>query len=292
MVTIAIPSKTEIFLEQTIRDILKNAQGEIEVIPVLNGYHPPESEIVVDPRVRYIYIEPQPYATKRQSINQVVQEAKGDYVMSVDAHCMFAPGFDLQLVKDHNPNWVQVPRRNRLDAENWCLQTQSDDRPPIDYEYIMFRPLINEDKCFHGFKWDERTLKEWDTPIADTIEFQGSCWFMTKEWFQRMGFMQVEGYTGWGQEAEEISFKTWKAGGFVKTNKNTWYAHLHKGEKYGRMYYMSRRENRMSYRYAYNKWFIDEKKFFISLVERFPLMPGWPSDWKSRLEKVTSYRTD
>ena len=145
--TVIIPSKTEIFLKQTIEDVLKNATGDIEVIPVVDGYWPPPEEVVSDIRVKYIHLEPSMSAQKRHGINRAVQESTGDFVMSLDAHCMVAPGFDEQLIKDHNPNWVQVPRRHRLDAENWCLQTQSDNRPPIDYEYIMFNPLFTKSDC-------------------------------------------------------------------------------------------------------------------------------------------------
>ncbi len=282
MLTVVIPSKTERFLQRTIQDVLEKATGDIEILPIVDGYYPPKEEIVTDPRVRYIHLPAQPYSQKRHGINLAISQAKGEYVMSLDAHCMMAKGFDTQLAKDHQPNWVQIPRRNRLDAENWSLQPQSDNRPPIDYEYIMFPPLAN-DHAIHGFKWDERTLSNWNVRIDNTIQFQGSCWFMTKKWFQQMGFMQVEGYTGWGQEAEEISLTTWQHGGRVITNKNTWYAHLHKGPVYGRMYHLSRDENRRSYAYSYNKWLVENKVFFISLVEKFPLMPGWPSDWKKRL---------
>jgi hypothetical protein len=146
----------------------------------------------------------------------------------------------------------------------------------------MFRPLERENSL-HGFKWDARTLERWDTPIDDILTFQGSCWFMTKDWFKQNGFMQIEGYTGWGQEAEELSFTTWKNGGEVKINKNTWYAHLHKGQKYGRMYWMSREENRKSYAYSYSQWMGVHKDFFISLLERFAPMPAWPPNWKEIL---------
>lgn len=282
MLSIAIPSKTEKFLQRTILDVLEKATGEIEILPILDGYDPPKKEIVKDPRVRYIRLPAVSFSQKRQGINRAVSEAKGEYVMSLDAHCMMAKGFDVQLAKDHKPNWVQIPRRNRLDAEKWALQPQVDTRPPIDYEYIMFPPLIN-DHAIHGFKWDARTLANWDKQIDDTIQFQGSCWFMTKKWFHKMGFMQVEGYTGWGQEAEEISLTTWKNGGRVVTNKNTWYAHLHKGPVHGRMYHLSRDENRRSYAYSYNKWLSENRDFFISLIEKFPLMPGWSADWKRKL---------
>jgi hypothetical protein len=284
MLTVIIPSKTELFLQKTTLDVLEKATGEIEVIPVLDGYELPENEIVKDSRVRYLHLPAQNFSQKRQGINQAVAEAKGEYVMSLDAHCMMAKGFDEQLAKDHQPNWVQIPRRNRLDAENWSLQPQCDNRPPIDYEYFMFNPL-ERDQALHGFKWDSRTLERWNIPIDDTIEFQGSCWFMTKDWFNKMGFMQTEGYTGWGQEAEEISLTTWKNNGAVKTNKKTWYAHLHKGARYGRMYFLNKYENRRSYAYSYNLWLKENKEFFIEIVEKFMPMPSWPADWKDRLWK-------
>jgi hypothetical protein len=212
----------------------------------------------------------------------MVEICHGDYVMSVDAHCMFAKGFDEQLVKDHQPDWVQVPRRHRLDAENWSIQPQSDSRPPIDYEYIMFNPLLVNNEGLHGFKWDSRTLARENIMIDDILTFQGSCWFMSKDWFNRRGFMSLD-YQGWGQEAEEISFETWKNGGRVVVNKNTWYAHLHKGTKYGRMYHLSKSENRKSYEYSYQKWIVENKEFFINLIERFMPLPGWPKDWKKKL---------
>ena len=283
MLSVIIPSKTELFLDNTIKDVLKKATGEIEVLPVLDGYEP--SELIEDEKVRYIRLPKSKHTQKRHGINKAVSVCKGNYVMSLDAHCLMDVGFDEKLAKDHKPNWVQIPRRNRLDAENWCLQEQCDSRPPIDYEYIMFNPLI-KDRSIHGFKWNKRTLDRWDIPIDDTMEFQGSCWFMTKDWYEKMGFMQVEGYTGWGQEAEELSLTTWKNGGEVKTNKNTWYAHLHKGRKYGRMYWMSREECRRSYRYAFNKWLIEEQDFFISLIEKFAPLPSWPANWKDKLKRL------
>ena len=280
MITVIIPSRNEIFLNQTIRDVLKNSYGEIEVIPVLDGWEPPE--LIEDPRVRYLRLPKVTYTQKRHGVNQAVDMAKGEYIVSLDAHCMLAPGWDLQLVKDHQPNWVQVPRRHRLDAENWKLQDQSDSRPPIDYEYIMY-PMKFDPPALHGFKWDERTLKNSDKPIDDIMTMQASMWFMTKDWFKKMGLMQTEGYTGWGQEAEEICLKTWKNGGECKVNKNTWYAHLHKGEKYGRMYYMSREENRASYAYAYKTWVTKNRKFFTAFIKKFGPLPGWPKNWEEQL---------
>jgi glycosyltransferase involved in cell wall biosynthesis len=274
MLSILIPSKTEKYLDNTILDILKNARGEIEVIAILDGY---DTERIQDERVKYIILEPSSSNHKRQGVNEAVKQSKGDYVMVLDAHCMVAEGFDVQLIKDHQPNWVQVPRRHRLDAENWCLQPQGDTRPPIDYEYLMWQGIL--DHAFHGYKWDSRTLERQDILIDDILTMQGSTWFMTKEWYNKMGFMDIR-YQGWGQEAEEISFTTWNNGGRVVVNKNTWYAHLHKGKKYGRMYKLNYDENKLSYAYAYNLWVMENKEFFIKLIEKFWPIPKWPINWK------------
>lgn len=287
VLTVIIPSRTEKFLDNTIRDVLKNAQGEIEVIPVLDGY---DTERIKDPRVNYLLLPAVKYTQKRHGINKAVEISKGDYVMSLDAHCMVAPGFDLQLIKDHQPDWVQIPRRHRLDAENWCLQSQSDNRPPIDYEYMMF-PNKFTPKGLHGFKWDGRTNARHHIPIDETMQFQGSCWFMTKDWFHKMGLMQIEGYSGWGQEAEEIGLKTWRAGGKVMTNKKTWYAHLHKGPKYGRMYYMSRQSTRDCNAYSYHYWVHENKEFFKQYIKRFWPLPGWPKDWEQKIWEYQNSET-
>jgi len=274
ILTVIIPSKNEKYLDDTILDVLKNSRGDIEVIAILDGY---DTERINDPRVKYITLEPSISNHKRQGVNEAVRQSTGDYVMALDAHCMVAEGFDLQLIKDHQPNWVQVPRRHRLDAENWCLQDQKDGRPPIDYEYLMFRGI--QDHAFHGYKWDARTLERKDIMIDDILTMQGSTWFMAKDWYNHCGFMDIK-YQGWGQEAEEISFTTWKNGGRVVVNKNTWYAHLHKGKKYGRMYRLNYEENKLSYAYAYKLWVMENKEFFIKLIEKFWPIPNWPTNWK------------
>ena len=289
MVGIVIPGRNEKFMNQTILDILEKAEGSVQVFPVLDGCskeYLDSYEFIDDPRVFYVQFANMGKTTKRAGINLMVQLTDAKYVMSADGHCMFEKGFDTVLKESSESNWIQVPRRHRLDAENWSLQIQSDNRPPIDYEYIMFRPLASDDNSIHGFKWNEKAIAREDVEIDDIITFQGSCWFMEKEWYEKCHFMDMK-YCGWGQEAEELSFETWRQGGRVVVNKKTWYAHLHKGTTYGRMYYMSRRENRSSYAYAYNLWINENAEFFQGLIEKFMPMPGWPKDWKERIWKTT-----
>ena len=281
-VTLAIPSRNERFLHATITDVLAKARGDIAVVAVLDGYDIPAEEVIEDPRLSYVRLLTTTYTQKRHGINQVVAQATGPFVMALDAHCMVAEGFDVVLADTYEPDSVMIPRRHRLDAENWCLQVQADDRPPIDYEHFMF-PLKFDPPGLHGFRWDERTHERAHIPIDETMEFQGSCWFMSKAHFERSGFMQIDGYSGWGQEAEEIGLTTWHKGGRVLTNKLTWYAHLHKGPKYGRGYHMSRDSIHACNRFSFNHWVHEERKFFVKYIEKFWPVPGWPADWERRL---------
>lgn len=301
MLSIVIPSRNEKFLKQTILDVLENATGEVEIFPVLDGYEPPMEEIVIDRRVNYLRI---PFGDgeshKRQAINMMVDVCNGEYIMAIDAHCMIAKGFDEELIKVHEPNWVQVPRRHRLDANNWCIQEQVDDRPPVDYQYLMF-PLIHDTvpnnprepkkdpnrPAWHDFKWDARTIARAHIPVDEIMTIQGSIWFMTKKYFKELGLMQTEGFTGWGQDGEEITFKTWFSGGKVMVNKNTWYAHLHKGKQYGRMYEINKGSIKRCEAYwfdfaLHNKW--DKSIHDLEwLVNRFWPVPNWPKNWKEML---------
>jgi len=277
-VSIIIPSRNERFFTRTIRDVLEKATGSIEVFPVCDGYEP--NEYVDDPRVTYLYLPQKKEAQKRQAINLAVSHATSPFIMALDAHCMLGKGFDVILAQDHQEDWISIPRRHRLDAERWCIQPQSDDRPPIDYEYIMY-PQKFDPPTLHGFKWDARTRERWDIPLDDTLTFQGSCWFMTKQHFLNNHFMQTQGYGGWGQEAEELSFTTWLRGGRVVTNKRTWYAHLHKGKTYGRMYFLDRQALRACYAFSYDFWIHNKlegrQHNFRWLLEKFGPLPGWPA---------------
>ena len=272
----------EIFFKRTIEDVLENAIGDIRVFPVIDGpYEPPPEDRVEDSRVEYIRMPIVSETQKRHGINKAVSITDSKYVMSLDAHCLVAKGFDEVLKAYHQDNWIQIPRRHRLDPIAWGLQPQSDERPPIDYEYFKWYDLI-EGNGLHGFRWDERTYARWDIMLDDTLEFQGSCWFMTKDYFNHLGLMQIEGYTGWGAEAEELGFKARRDGGRVISNKYTYYAHLHKG-KLGRLYHMSKNAINACNVFSRDYWVHENKDTFIKSIDQFWPLPKWPGDWKNRI---------
>jgi glycosyltransferase involved in cell wall biosynthesis len=279
--SIAILSRTERFLNKTIQSILDNVTGEVEIFTVLDGYGDTPYEPIIDPRVKYISLPNNGQLQKRQGINTAVSISKGEYVMWCDAHCAFGKGFDEILTKDCEDRMVVVPRRSRMNVDNWTGTNWN--KPPIDYEYFMWQFLRKG--RIAAYKWDIKTLARMDVPIDDIMTMQGSCVVMKRSWFDKCGFMKVEGYTGWGQEGEELCLTTMLNGGRAVVNKNTWYSHLHKGATYGRMYHWTKNDIYPSYDYSFNYWINEQKDFFISVIEKFWPIPNFPENWKEKLWK-------
>lgn len=290
--SVIIPNYNSPFASKTIKDVLDKSKGDIEVIVNVEQEWP--NPIIEDERVRYIHGS-SPIGM-RAGINKGVSLSTGEYIMKCDDHIMFGEGFDEILKKDCEHNWVQIPRRYALDAENWKIGNEGDPKYPIDYMYIDF-PLKGKahDDGMHGVPWKrpERDHLE----IDETPSMQGSCYFMTRNHFDNfLGGLQeqpVEGEIGHGQfsqEAQEIGFKTWLGGGKVMVNKKTWYAHLHKGKTYGRMYKMPggtvESSNWSAHYWLNNRWDKRVHDFAWFIDEKFSDMPKWPKDWKSQIKEM------
>lgn len=286
MLSVVIPNRNSPFTHKTVDDILQKAVGDVEVIVNVDEEWPKLSN---DKRVTYIH--PNQPIGLRQGINNCVKLAKGEYILKCDDHVMFAPGFDKALIDASQPNWVQVPRRYALDAENWKIEERTDSKYPIDYMYLDFpRKGKEHDDGMHGVEWREKREQNKQFQIDETPSMQGSCYFMEKEYFHKLHLLDETGYGQFAQESQEIGFKAWLSGGKLMVNKTTWYAHLHKGNKYGRFYkfpggtveasnwsaehWLNNREPGMIYPFS---WFINVK---------FPNMPSWPDDWQEEIRRM------
>lgn len=280
--SVIIPSRNEQFLPQTVNDLFVKADGKIEVIVVLDGYWP---EPILQDNPALTIIHRGKSMGMRPAINAGVAIANGKWVMKTDAHCLFSEGFDKILKKDCEDDWVVIPRRYSLDAEKW----ERRHKPPIDYMYLSF-PDDPQDwggAGYHGRVWRERnrdeTLKE--IKIDDAMSFQGSCWFMHRDYFHFLDLMDEENYGPFWQEAQEIGPKCWFSGGRVVRNKKAWYAHLHKGKQYGRGYFLNKNTGDKAVRYN-NKFMVNpnwskqiEGRDLKWLVHHFWPIPGWPEKW-------------
>ncbi len=278
--SVIIPARNEQFLPLTVADLFAKATGDIEVIVVLDGYWPAPPLADHD---NLIIIHRGQARGMRPAINAAAAIAKGDYLMKCDAHCMFGEGFDEILKADCNDDWIVIPRRKRLDAENWRIQDVG--KIPVDYEFIS--PA--QDRGVKGQIWTQRAIDRKEILIDENLSFQGSCYFMTRKHWDWLGGLNSKGYGQFVREAQEIGLKTWLGGGKVMTNKKTWYAHLHKGSKYGRGYSMSRSENTAGNEYCDDFWMNNrwkERKHNIEwLIDRFWPVPTWSQEWMDKARK-------
>jgi len=300
--SVIIPSRQGQFLQETVDDLLAKAEGTVEVIVVLDGWWPTPA-LKEDPRVRVVHHGTLHQSMgMRDSINVGMALAKGKFVMKIDEHCMVDQGYDLKLSADCEEDWVVIPRRYRLDAQNW--KVIEDGRPPVDYMYIAYpyeRP--NDKTCgLHGAEWKQRYFDRKDILIDDTMSWQGSCYFTTKKyWDKLLAPLDSKSYGPFTQEAQEIGNKVWLSGGRLVVNKKTWYAHLHKG-KDGKGYGFSNRQYVKHMEgtergrlfcidfWINNKW-EGRKHDWEWLLEKFGPVPTWPEDWKRQIEfdKQTAY---
>jgi glycosyltransferase involved in cell wall biosynthesis len=281
-VSVIIPNRNELFAVRTVNDLLKKATGDIEVILACDGSWP--TEPLPDDKRLVVLHHGSPLGM-RNCINSAAAVAKGDYLLKCDAHCMFAEGFDETLKADCAENWMVIPRRWSLNAEDWTLDNNG--KGPRDYHYLCFPdPHKEHDHGMHGVEWNDRRRERFDKPeyqIDDTMSFQGSCWFMHKTWFDNFlhGMSEV-GYGPFTQEPQEIGLKTWLGGGEIKVNKKTWYAHLHKGSRYGRGYALSQRQIVAGHLWSARHWMNNEEPGMIHpiswLIEKFWPVPTWPED--------------
>lgn len=289
--SIIIPSRQPQYLQKTVDDIFAKAEGEVEVIVVLDGYWP-EIMLKDDDRLKIIHQGMlHDNLGMRPAINAGVLLSKGEYIMKCDEHVMFDQGFDVKLKADCEDNWVVVPRRYRLDAEEWSLI--EDGRPPIDYMIIDYPYQRPYDKTcgLHGAEDRQSYYDKQDILIDDLMTMQGSCYFMSrKHWDNCIKRMETENYGPFTQEAQEISNKTWLSGGRVVVNKKTWYAHFHKGKK-GKGYGFSTEQykkhcewNEKGRLFCIEYWLntTDYKYSFDWLIDKFKPV-GWEGDWRARV---------
>jgi len=228
--SVIIPARHELYLQQTVTEVLTKATGDIELIVILDGYWP-KPILKDDKRLTIVHRQRR---GMRQSINDAVSIAKGKYLMKIDGHCMLSEGYDQVLTATIEGNWIVVPRRYSLDAEKWEVRTE---RPWVDYEYLAWpynwKFIKAGRRGMHGMPWDERIAQRVDKLFDENMIFQGSCWVMEREHFiKRIGWQKPELYGQFSSEAQELGLATWFMGGKIMTNKRAWYAHLWKGRGY------------------------------------------------------------
>ena len=266
-------------LQRTVQDIYEKATGEIEVIVAFDGE--PYQSFPVYPHLASMYED---WMGTKLIINKAVSFASGKYILKTDAHCMFDYGFDEKLQADIEDNWIVMPRMYILNAERWKWQ---DER---FYDYFRLPCPFTYKRGFlfqAGGHWPERTSQRLDVPIDENMKLHGSCWFTSRDFFvNQLKGISIDDSGTWNGEDIDLTMKTWLGhwNGKIMVNKNTWFAHMHRGGQRPREYGYSHNDAYASAKWtaAYwmgNKW--PERSRNIGwLIERFSPIPGWPDNWK------------
>lgn len=243
--SVIIPSYKDPLLQKTIDSLLTNSElGEdLEIIAVLDGYWP-QPQLIDDPRLKILHLGKN--RGMRDAINAGVSIAQGTYLMRTDEHCMFGKGYDRILLERFKDDWIVYPRRFYLDVEKWEVM----DIPPNDYNKLVIDKVKGK---FSGVDWKSRAIERKNKAIDETMAMQGSCWVMKRSWWDKViGELQTKGYGPLYQDSHEMVFKTWKLGGRLMVNKNTWYAHKHR--KFSRTHNYGTKEAEPGWAYSLKIW--------------------------------------
>lgn len=255
-----IPSWKDPYLQNTVNSILESSAlgDQLEVVVVYDGYWPVKP-LADDPRVKLVHLGRN--RGMRGAINAGVLASSGEFIARTDEHCMYAKGYDKIMTDACQPNWIMCAKRYYLDPVKWAVM----DIPPVEIEKLV----IQEGKKFSGQRWESRSKELVNEPISETMAMQGSSWLMPRKWWDEViGELQTEGYGPLIQDSHEMVFKTWKAGGKLMLNKNTWYAHKHRS--FNRTHNNGTLENpskdEQGYAYSLNLW----KDYYLNEIK-----PKW-----------------
>lgn len=244
--SILIPARSEMFVSNTVADILKNKRGKTEVIVGLDGAWA-EPGITDHPDVKIVYVSES--RGQRGMTNILAKLSKAKYIAKSDAHCTFDEGFDVKLMdalKDHD-DWTVVPIMRNLWAFDWkcydCgLRTYQGPTPKVCSQCgksgKIRRKLVwigkespqsrsycfDPEPHFQYFK-DFSKRPEGKGEITPTMSLQGSFFMLSREKYWELNICD-EQFGSWGSQGIEVACKTWLTGGQVMCVQTTWYAHM------------------------------------------------------------------
>jgi len=298
--SIIIPSRNEQFLKNTVDDILKNIEGQTDIIVILDGQWATEG-LPQHPRLTVVYL-PESIG-QRAAQNLGVKLSKAKFIMKCDAHCSFDKGFDRKMMEDMHDDWTFVPLMKNLHAFDWVCQkcghrTYQGPTPEKcekcggemkkDIVWIA-KPSPNStayrfDKTLHFQYWGGYK-KQQKGDLVETMSLQGSCFMITRKKYWELNICD-ESWGSWGNQGTEISVKSHLAGNKVMVNKKTWYAHMFRtqGGDFGFPYPQSGRQveraRQCSRDILLNDKYPQAIHSFRWLIEKFN-----PPDWEDYLKE-------
>lgn len=298
--SILIPARNEIFLKNTIEDILKNIRADTEVIVALDGE---KSKPPLDHHERVTVMEFPESLGQRAAQNRCARIASGKYVMKVDAHCSFDEGFDRKMLdafKVVGDDVTLVPVMRNLYAFDWVCENghrRYQDKEPnqpcpecgtpshIDLVWKAKRSpnstsyRVNPDL---EFKYFTEYKRKQEGDLVESMSLQGSCFMATKKNYWEKELCN-ESWGSWGGQGAEVALKTWLSGGRVLCNKKTWYAHMFRTKPGFSHPYpnpgneQKRAKDSLRDTFLNNRW--DKQTLPLKwLVKKFSPVPDWTDE--------------
>lgn len=264
--SILIPARNEMFLNRTIQDIFDHAEGDTEVIAVIDGEERLEPEhtfrggpepewrarIAAQEDVTVMRQGPKMLARvirleqpigQRAATNLACQMSEARYIMKVDAHCSFDRGFDVKLLAGMQDDWTCVPIMRNLHAFDWVCPnghrryqgpsgpcTECGAPTMMDVQWIAKPSPQSKSYCF-----DAEPHFQYFAEFSKRPEGKGplseTMSLQGSCWLltrERYWALNIsdEVFGSWGSQGIEVAVKTWLSGGRCIVNHNTWYAHM------------------------------------------------------------------
>ena len=197
MISILIASKKEPYLWDTINDIQDNAKTKPEIL----------------------FFEDDGRG-QRASLNHLANQAKGDILIKVDAHCSFGDGFDKLLLEDFRDNRIIAPLLYPLDPKTWT---------------------VNHHNCMSSFGFNTQMAVEHMKGKGKSMCMQGSFFMISKKnWFKWNICDETLG--SWGHQGTELGIKAYLNGGECYISDETYYGHVFRHEEKDFPYKRKKRE--------------------------------------------------
>jgi len=296
--SILIPARNELFVSNTVEDILKNKRGKTEVLVGLDGAWA-DPAIPDHPDVRIVYVGES--LGQRGMTNHLARLSEAKWVAKCDAHVAFDEGFDVKLmeaIKGHD-DWTIIPMMLNLHAFDWVCpeghrRYQSPSGPceecgqPTTRD-VIFKPRDRTphstsfcfDKTLHFQYFNEfKKRPEGKGDLTETMSIQGSFFMLTREKYWSLNICD-ENHGSWGQQGVEVACKTWLSGGRVMCLHSTWYAHMFRtqGGDFGFPYPNSGTAQEKARQYSRDLWLNNKWDQAIHplqwLIDRFAPVRYW-----------------
>jgi hypothetical protein len=295
--SVLIPSRSEMFLSRTIKDVLEHKEGSTEIIVVCDGEWP-IPPIEDHPDVTLIYHSRS--IGQRAATNEAARLSTAKFVMKLDAHCSVDQGFDVKLMKDCQPHWTMVPQMRNLHAFDWkcdnCEHRAYQGPYPVKCEkckgerferVIVWQPRAHTRNCFMRFDrelhfqyWRQfKSRPEARGHLVPTMSILGACFMMTRERYWELEGLD-ERHGSWGQMGTEIACKTWLTDGELICSKKTWFAHMFRTQK-GFTFPYPNPGSQVARAREHSKWLWKEgnwpkaKHSLSWMINKFAPVPDW-----------------